>query len=45
MVILCYKKIGEIKALKYSKLSNISDSNIIKKLQIEKNIENKRQNN
>ena len=39
------KKIGKIKALKYAELWNISDLNIIRKLQIDKNVENKRQNN
>jgi len=50
MVILCLKKkktktIGKIKALKYTELWNISDLNIIRELQIDKNVENKRQNN
>ena len=39
------KTIGKIKALKYTELWNISDLNIIRELQIDKNVENKRQNN
>ena len=39
------KKFGKIKALKYTELWNISDLNIIRKLQTYKNVDNKRQNN
>ena len=47
MVILCFKKkkIGKNKVLKYTELWNISYLNSIRKLQIDKNVEDKRQNN
>lgn len=38
------KKIGKNKVLKHTELWNISYLNIIRKLQIDKNVEDKRQN-